>query len=120
MRWPLTRGPQEFLKVGPRNALSLALCSLALVVDLDQRYIGCAVGALAPTPVRVEEAERWLADQVDWGTGRISDPGVYDRFADLVTRELRPVSDHRATAAYRSHATFVCARRAAQRALPLG
>ncbi|KWX02248.1 Xanthine dehydrogenase [Carbonactinospora thermoautotrophica] len=118
VRVPLTRGPQEFIKVGRRNALAPTVASFALVIDLDHRYIGCAAGAVAPAPVRLTEAEQWLATAIDWVVGRVADPGVYDRFGELVARQLDPVDDYRAPAAYRRHVIAVCAARALRRALP--
>src|SRR4029079_16840545 len=39
VRVPAPRGGQEFLKVGARNAMVIAICNLALVVDLDARTV---------------------------------------------------------------------------------
>src|SRR6202030_3296368 len=40
VRVPVRRGPQEYLKVGVRNAMVIAVASLAFVVDLDARTLG--------------------------------------------------------------------------------
>jgi CO/xanthine dehydrogenase FAD-binding subunit len=114
------RGPQEFCKVGTRNAMVIAVCSVALVADLDARTVRCALGAAGPTPLRAPEAEEFAAAHVDWdadGGPTVPDPRTYEAFGDLVADAARPVDDHRSTAAYRRHAVAVCARRALARAV---
>src|SRR5215217_6089619 len=39
VRVPVVAGPQEFLKVGVRNAMVIAIASCALVVDLERRQV---------------------------------------------------------------------------------
>lgn len=114
---PVAAGPQEFLKIGTRNAMVIAIASLALVVDLDRRSIGCALGSVAPTPIRCGEAEAMVITEVDWDAGRIDDPRVYETFGTLCAAAASPIDDHRSTAAYRRHAIAVLARRALMRAL---
>ncbi len=38
VRVPVRRGPQEYLKVGVRNAMVIAVASVAMVVDRDARH----------------------------------------------------------------------------------
>jgi CO/xanthine dehydrogenase FAD-binding subunit len=116
-RVPVLRGPQEFLKVGTRNAMVIAVCNVALIVDLDGRSVRCALGSVGPVPLRAHEAEAWVADKVDWEAGRIDDQTVYGTFGRMVEEAARPIDDHRGTAAYRRHAVGVLAARALQRAL---
>ena len=104
VRVPLPRGPQEFLKVGTRNAMVVAVASAALVRDGEQ--VRLALGSVGPGPVRCPHAEAYAA-----GGGR--DPR---RFAALAAAAATPIDDHRASAAYRRHATAVLARRAFERA----
>src|SRR4051812_45663092 len=40
VRIPMRRGPQEYLKVGVRNAMVIAVASVAMVVDPDTRAVG--------------------------------------------------------------------------------
>jgi CO/xanthine dehydrogenase FAD-binding subunit len=117
VRLPVVRGPQAYLKVGTRNAMVIAVCALALVVDLDGKRVRCALGSVGPVPIRAHEAEDFISGQIDWSTGRLDDPGAADRFATMVAAASRPIDDHRSTADYRRHAIGVLARRALQRTL---
>ena len=66
VRFPAPDGPQQFLKVGTRNAMVIAAVSLAAIVDRPTRSIRLALGAVGPTPIRAHDAEAWLADRLDW------------------------------------------------------
>ena len=116
VRVPVARGPQEFLKVGVRNAMVIAVATCALVLDLDQRRLGCALGAVGPIPIRDRDAEAWGGAQLDWDGRTTLDPAVSDGFGPRMAAAARPIDDHRATAAYRRHAVEVLARRALERA----
>lgn len=115
VRVPHLRGPQEFLKVGARNAMVIAVCSLALVVDLERRRVACALGSVGPTVLRAFEAEERAAQEIDWQTGRLGDPAFAPEFGRLVAAAARPIDDHRSTAGYRRHAIGVLAERALRR-----
>jgi CO/xanthine dehydrogenase FAD-binding subunit len=117
VRLPLLRGHQEFRKVGVRNAMVIAVASLALALDADRRAVRCALGSVGPGPLRATAAESWLASRVDWGSLTVDDPADLDHFARLVADASRPIDDHRSTAAYRRHAIGVLAGRAAAAAL---
>jgi CO/xanthine dehydrogenase FAD-binding subunit len=108
---------QEFVKVGTRNAMVIAVCSAAVVVDDEARTVRVALGSVGPVPLRALEAEQLAESSVDWAGGGIPDERVFDDFAQLVSTAARPIDDHRSTAAYRRHAVGVCARRALARAL---
>ena len=41
--------PQTFMKVGPRNAMVISVCSLALAVDRERGELRAAFGSAAPT-----------------------------------------------------------------------
>jgi CO/xanthine dehydrogenase FAD-binding subunit len=118
VRVPVLDGPQEFLKVGTRNAMVISVVSLALVVDRSGRNVRVGLGAVSPVPLRAVEAEAHVAGCIDWDTGSVPDTADVDRFAALVAGAARPIDDHRGTAAYRSHAVGVLARRALLRAFP--
>ena len=113
---PVAAGPQEFLKIGKRNAMVIAVASLALVVDSSEQRVACALGAVGPTILRCPEAETMVCDYIDWERGCIDDVGAYETFAKLCADRARPIDDHRATAAYRRHVIAVLARRALARA----
>ena len=116
VRVPVLDGPQEFLKVGPRNAMVISVASLALVVDRVGRTVRVGLGSVAPVPLRAIEAEVMIAARLDWVGGR--SPTIYDveRFAELVADATRPIDDHRGSADYRRHSVGVLARRALVRA----
>jgi len=92
-----SRTPQTFMKVGPRNAMVIAVCSLALGVDRERGEVRAAIGSAAPVATLV--------------TGGI------DGFADRVVAAASPIDDVRGTAAYRRHALHVLATRALERCL---
>jgi CO/xanthine dehydrogenase FAD-binding subunit len=110
VRIPVRRGPQEYLKVGVRNAMVIAVASVAMVVDADTRAVGVGLGSVGPTALGAPDACEWLTAQTDW-----HDDAVADEFAARVARAARPIDDHRSRAAYRRHAVGVMARRALRR-----
>lgn len=87
--------PQTFMKVGPRNAMVIAVCSLALRVDGDDAR--AAIGSAAPVATLVA--------------------GPVDGFAERVVAAAFPIDDVRGTSAYRTHALRVLAQRAIERCL---
>jgi CO/xanthine dehydrogenase FAD-binding subunit len=92
-----TGGPQTFMKVGPRNAMVIAVVSLALRVDGELR---AAFGSAGPVPTLV----RAPLDEVE-------------SFPDRVAEAARPIDDVRGSATYRRHALRVLAARALDRCL---
>jgi CO/xanthine dehydrogenase FAD-binding subunit len=118
VRVPVLDGPQEFLKVGTRNAMVIAVASLALVVDRFGKTVRVALGSVAPIPVRAIEAEVLVAERLDFDGEVPPDSDLVDQFAGLVADAARPIDDHRGTAAYRRHAVMVIAGRALRRAFP--
>lgn len=117
VRVPVATGPQEYLKVGVRNAMVIAVASVAVVVDHDGRTVRAALGSCGPVPVRCHDAEEWVGPLVDWDDRRIDDPRTYEAFGVRCAEAARPIDDHRSTAEYRSHACRVLARRALARCL---
>ena len=112
---PVARGPQQFAKVGPRNAMVIAVCSLALGLDPESRRVGTGIGSAGPTPLVAAEAERFLEAVLEseglWDSrGPLGEPAAA-RFAELVSAAARPIDDLRGSAAYRRHALRVLARR---------
>jgi CO/xanthine dehydrogenase FAD-binding subunit len=92
-----SRAPQTFMKVGPRNAMVIAVVSLALSAGEELR---ASIGSASPRPV-VVTAPRAEAES----------------FPDRVAAAASPIDDVRGTAAYRSHALRVLTRRALERTL---
>ena len=114
---PLSDGPQEYLKIGTRNAMVIAVADLALVIDRPTQSVRVALGSVGPTVIRARSAEEWIVGYVDWSTGTLIDSGVADEFGRRVAADARPIDDHRSTAAYRRHGIGVLASRAIQRAM---
>jgi CO/xanthine dehydrogenase FAD-binding subunit len=92
--------PQTFMKVGPRNAMVIAVCSLALVVDRERGELRAAFGSSAP-----------VARLVRGPLGQV------DSFPEQVAEAASPIDDVRGTAAYRRHALRVLTQRALERCL---
>ena len=92
---------QTFMKVGPRNAMVIAICSLAVAVDPEAGEVRAAFGSAAVTATRV-----------------IVPLGDAASLPERVAEAASPIDDVRATAAYRRHALRVLAGRALERCLP--
>ena len=90
--------PQTFMKVGPRNAMVIAVCSLALAVDAERDEIRAAFGSAGPVAALVSAP---LAEA----------PG----FPEAVAAAASPIDDVRGSAGYRRHALAVLTRRALER-----
>ena len=121
-RWRIVRGPGSFSKVGPRNAMVIAVASLCLVVDEDRREVRAALGSVGPTILRARAAEQEIARALE-SAGVWDDPAAavpreaVERFQSAVAAAARPIDDVRGSAAYRRHACGVLARRALSWAL---
>jgi CO/xanthine dehydrogenase FAD-binding subunit len=89
--------PQTFMKVGPRNAMVIAVCSLALVADRERDEVRAAYGSSGPV------------------VGLVRAPLEGDDFAERVAAAATPIDDVRGTAAYRRHALRVLTGRALKR-----
>jgi CO/xanthine dehydrogenase FAD-binding subunit len=90
-------GPrQTFMKVGPRNAMVIAVVSLALVVEDGQAR--ASFGSAGPVP------------------GLVTGPADADQ-PERVAEASSPIDDVRGTARYRRHALRVLTKRALERCL---
>jgi len=92
--------PQTFMKVGPRNAMVIAVCSLAVAADRERGELRAAFGSASPVATLV--------------TAPLEDA---DGFPEAVAAAASPIDDVRGTAAYRRHALRVLAGRALERCL---
>jgi CO/xanthine dehydrogenase FAD-binding subunit len=104
-------GPQQFSKIGTRNAMVIAVCSFAVALFPDRRAVGTGIGSAAPTPVRARPAEALAAD-LPWESRGPAPDQTLRRFGDLVAAAAAPIDDVRGSAVYRRHALSVLARRA--------
>ena len=82
-----SRAPQTFMKIGPRNAMVIAVVSLAVSAGDELR---ASFGSASPRPVLVTRAA-----------------GEATSFPELVATAASPIDDVRGTAAYRRHALRV-------------
>ena len=110
---PVTGGPQQFAKIGTRNAMVIAVASFALALHPDARRVGTGIGSAAPTPRRAPAAEDLLAGELDWDGRAPLGASVVRRFGELVAEAADPIDDVRGSAAYRRHALAVLAARTA-------
>ncbi|MBC84002.1 MAG: carbon monoxide dehydrogenase [Acidimicrobiaceae bacterium] len=108
---PILRGSQEFLKVGPRNAMVISIASLAMVTDMDRKTIAVALGSVTAAPCRATEAEKYIENFVDWETMTV-DSAAISTFRELVSNASSPITDHRSSANYRRHTVSVLGERA--------
>ena len=94
---PSKRTLQYFRKVQPRHSMAIALLNLAVVVRTDGKVIKearLAMGAVAPTAVRLRTVEKNLRG---CSFRQAADDIVYEN----VDQDISPISDFRASAAYR-------------------
>jgi CO/xanthine dehydrogenase FAD-binding subunit len=135
---PAARGPQQFAKIGTRNAMVIAVCAFALelrspdspgldtpeldipapdITDPDnpRSTVGTGIGSAGPTPLRAPGAEEFLAGALGelglWESREPLPDSVRERFGELVAEAARPIDDVRGTAAYRRRALSVLAQR---------
>jgi CO/xanthine dehydrogenase FAD-binding subunit len=95
-----SRRSQTFMKIGPRNAMVIAVCSLALSVDRERGELRASYGSAGPVPGLV-----------------VAPLDEADGFPDRVAEAASPIDDVRGTAAYRRHALRVLTKRALDRCL---
>lgn len=101
---------QAFGKIGIRNAMVISMVSACVLRD-DDGTTKVALGAVGPTPLRARRAEEMMSAETS------PSQAALDEFARLVREDVRPISDHRGTEAYRRHASGVLARRLLERCL---
>jgi CO/xanthine dehydrogenase FAD-binding subunit len=115
VEWADAGSSQVFLKAGTRNAMVIAVASLAMVVDRGRKAVRVALGSVGPTIIRAAEAERLataLFDESGWERPLKASEAAVQHFGELAAAAARPIDDQRGTAAYRSHVVAVMARRA--------
>ena len=112
---PLPSGPEQFSKIGTRNAMVIAVAAFSLALRPDRQEVGTGIGSAAPTPRSAPMAEQFLAaalaDEGLWESRAALPDAISAEFAELVRAAAAPIDDVRGTAAYRVHALAVMARR---------
>jgi CO/xanthine dehydrogenase FAD-binding subunit len=115
VRIPLPSGPEQFSKIGTRNAMVIAVAAFSLALHPVRQEVGTGIGSAGPTPMRARHAERFLGESLTelglWESrGRLPE-SVTAEFGTLVAAAAEPIDDVRGTAAYRRHGLSVLARR---------
>ena len=91
---------QTFMKIGPRNAMVIAVCSLALSADRERGELRASFGSAGPV------------------TGLVTAPlEERESFPERVADAASPIDDVRGSAEYRRHALRVLTARALDRVL---
>jgi carbon-monoxide dehydrogenase medium subunit len=105
-----------FLKMERGTVGDLALVNLALRITLKEDGLcqdaRIALGAVAPTPIRAKKAEKMLI-------GKKPDGDLIQAVARAAADETRPISDVRASAAYRREISRLFVERALKSAMGL-
>jgi CO/xanthine dehydrogenase FAD-binding subunit len=114
---PVAGGPQQFCKIGTRNAMVIAVSAFGFALHPDRREVGTGIGSAAPTPRPAPEAAAFLAGELEaaglWDSRGPLPEGLATEFGRRVRDAAAPIDDVRGSAAYRLHALSVMARRAA-------
>jgi CO/xanthine dehydrogenase FAD-binding subunit len=113
---PSAAGPQQFCKIGTRNAMVIAVSAFACALHPDRRAVGTGIGSAAPTPRRAPDAEDFLAGELQgaglWESRGELPESLARAFGERVAAAASPIDDVRGSAAYRLHSLSVMARRA--------
>ncbi len=107
---PPLHSRSAFLKHGLRKSHEIALVNAAVQLTLESgtdkiAATRIALGAVAPTPLRVRTAEAVLV-------GTRGGSAAWDEAAEKVMAAVAPIDDIRSTGAYRRHIAGVLTRRA--------
>ena len=113
---PTAAGPQQFCKIGTRNAMVIAVSAFACALHPDRKAVGTGIGSAAPTPRRARDAETFLAGELEsaglWDSRGELPEALARAFGERVAAAASPIDDVRGSAAYRLHSLSVMARRA--------
>jgi CO/xanthine dehydrogenase FAD-binding subunit len=101
---------QHFGKIGQRSAMVISTVSACVMRDENGR-VRVALGSVATTPLRARRAEALISGNP------APSAELLEEFAKTVSEEVRPITDHRSTEAYRRHASGVLTRRLLERCL---
>lgn len=104
-----------FIKLGRRNALAISVVSVATLTKINPQSkvfeeARVALGAVAPTPTRARSVETALM-------GRPATEETIRQAAEAALKDIKPISDIRASAEYRTIVTPVLVRRALEQVI---
>jgi len=89
----------EWLKNGKRGAVNISVVAAAVAIT-PKKEARIALASVAPFPVRCPKAEAAFAKGAE-----------ARQIADIVRTEIKPITDHRASADYKTHLAGVLVRR---------
>lgn len=101
-----------YLKVGQRNAVAIAIASVAVVFEPSAGRVRIALGSVAPTPVRARAAEELF--EAEWPRTRARE-ALIDKVAAIAVEASSCIDDVRASAWYRADLVKTLTRRALTR-----
>ena len=108
-------GPQQFSKIGARNAMVIAVCSFGLALHPGRKAVGTGFGSAAPTPRVAAEAGTFAGNALEeaglWESRGELSHSLAREFGVQVSAAAAPIDDVRGSAAYRLHSLSVMARR---------
>jgi xanthine dehydrogenase iron-sulfur cluster and FAD-binding subunit A len=93
-----------FIKLALRRAQAISIIDVALILNLQARTVksaAIALGAVAPTIIRADEAEKYLVGK------QLMEDGL-EEAARLTMNACKPIDDIRGSAAYRREMVRVC------------
>src|SRR4028119_1827676 len=64
---PEAEGPQQYSKIGPRNAMVIAVCSFGLALHPKEGKLRACIGSAGPTPIGAGGAEECVAGVLEEG-----------------------------------------------------
>jgi carbon-monoxide dehydrogenase medium subunit len=111
---PKNGSKANFIKLGRRKALTLAIANGAAMLELDKdnkvQVCRIALGAVGPVPIRTRKAETFLI-------GKEASSENIAIAAEIAIGEISPITDIRASAEYRLKMSQVIVKRALEQCL---
>jgi carbon-monoxide dehydrogenase medium subunit len=101
-----------FYKNGKRNSVAISVVCAGVSLD-DDGHPAIALGSVASTPLRLLKTEAFLRE-------RGLDPETAQEAGRLASEEVRPITDHRASADYRRAVAGVAVTRLLTQLMPGG
>ena len=93
----------DWAKNGKRGAVNISIVAAAVAIT-PKKQVRIALASVAPMPIRCYQAEEFL-------TTRGPTPEAIRQAAEIVRSEIKPITDHRASADYKTHLAGVLVRR---------
>jgi len=98
-----TNYKSDWAKNGKRGAVNISIVAAAVAIT-PKKEVRIALASVAPTPIRCYKTEKFLEKN---GLGN----GTIRQAAEMVRGEIKPITDHRASADYKVHISGVMVRR---------